>query len=270
MTMRTSRRRPGLAKPAVLLGWLALAVFAGAGSYWTVSKFLTGPGSRPATEAEVVAELRPATKPAEPEEDAEAAAQAKARAEAAAQKALERKEAERKKAEDERIAQEQEKERQEQLALAEKRKQEESAKLEMERLAALKRNPKATASLEDIERSTEKYMGQYLTVDRVILKVGAVDMHKDLARFTLGVTSEQGKYFSRVPINGLIVSASEKLGKEIQKEITASDDYYRFKLYAEVRQWQKKPGAGTPYPEVYLYRLEAYSRGGKLTKTLAE
>jgi len=270
MLMRMTERRRGLARPAILVGWLGLAMFAGAGSYWAVSKFLDGPpGSAARTEPAPIVEAKPTARDSREEDRAAREAAAKAKADAEAKLEAERQEAARKQEEEDRLAKEKEKERQE-LALAAKHKQEELDRLDAERLAALKRNPKVTAALEDIERTTEKYLGQYLTIERVMLKIGAIEMHKDLGRFTLGVTSEQGKYFSRVPLNGLIVSTSEKLGKEIQKEITASDDYYRFKLYGEVRRWQKKAGMGPAYPEVYLYRLEAYSRFGKLTKTLAE
>jgi hypothetical protein len=72
-----------------------------------------------------------------------------------------------------------------------------------------------------------------------------------------------------VPLGGLIVSTSDKLALTMLKQIDGTDDFFRYKLYCEIRKWGKKENART-WPEVFLYRLEAYDRMGNLTREMAE
>src|SRR5262249_44741728 len=149
------------------------------------------------------------------EDEAEAKeAEAKRKADALAQQEEERRrqEAQRKKQEDEKLAQKKDQERRAQQALEELRRKEEQAKQEAERLLTLRKNSPVAASLEEIEMFPDKYFGQFVSADRVVVKLNAIEHSKELKRFTLGVTSEQGKYYSRVPLTGLLISTSDKLG----------------------------------------------------------
>lgn len=257
-----------------MLLWLLLFGIVGGGSYLAVAFFkengqvaVVDPTGK-SDDSQTTPPAGPA--PVEPtrKDDAEAKRLAEEQARLAEERRKKEEEDRQQRLEEEK----RERERREQQAREEeeKRKKEEQAKLELEKLLALKRNPPLTASLEDIEATPDKFTGKYLSIDRVTIKVNAIDRHKDLNRFTIGVTSERGKYFSRVPISGLLVSTGDKLGLELQKSVEASEDYYRFKLFCEVRKWQKKSDATKSYPDVHVYKVEIYSRTGGLTKRLEE
>lgn len=254
--------------------WLLLFGIVGGGSYLGVSLFKER-GQVAVVDPTGKSDGRTPTQPEGPspatqtrKDDAEAKRQAEEQARLEAER-LKKEEADRQ----QRLEEEKrERERKEQQAREEeeKRKKEEQAKLELENLLALKRNPPLSASLEDVEAAPDKFTGKYLSIDRVTIKLNAIDRHKDLNRITLGVTSERGKYFSRVPISGLLISTGDKLGLELQKGIEAGEDYYRFKLFCEIRKWQKKGDAAKSYPDVHVYKVEIYSRTGGLTKRLEE
>lgn len=257
-----------------MLLWLSLFVVVGGGAYLAATHFKesgqvavvdpTGKSAVPSpTEPDGPGPIVPTRK-----DDAEAKRLAEEQARLAEERRKKEEEERQQRLEEEK----RERERKEQQAREEeeKRKKEEQAKLELEKLLALKRNPPLTASLEDVEALPDKFTGKYLSIDRVTIKVNGIDRHKDLNRFTIGVTSERGKYFSRVPISGLLVSTGDKLGLELQKSIDASEDYYRFKLFCEIRKWQKKGDTTKSYPDVHVYKVEIYSRTGSLTKRLEE
>lgn len=263
-----------IAGPVVaMLLWLLLFGIVGGGAYLGVMYFKDR-GQVAVVDPTEKIEERPPTQPISPpptvpaKEDAEAKRLAEEQAKLDAERR--RKEEENK----QRLEEERrERERKEQQAREEeeKRKKEEQTKLEMEKLLTLKRNPALNTSLEEVEATPDKFAGKFFTIDRVAIKVGGgVDRHKDLNRFTLGVTSERGKYYSRVPLSGLLVSTGDKVGLELQRSLDASEDYYRFKLFGEVRKWQKKGDAARSHPEVHVYKIEIYSRTGRLTKQLEE
>jgi flagellar biosynthesis GTPase FlhF len=272
---RRHRSRPGSARFVFALGWLLLLVLVGAGSYLGVSLLVNRETDRgtpapslppPArTSTEPVPEKRPDTPTKADDPDA------RTKAEEAARREKERQEADRKKQQEEAQAREKAAQELEQQAREEeKRKQkEEQARIEAEKLLALKRNPPRAVSLETIDRAPDRFYGEFVRIDRVSIKLEAIEHHKDLGRFTIGVTSELGQYYSRVPLGGLVVSTSDRLGKQMQLHLQRSDEFYRCKLFAEVRRWQKKGGTQS-WPEVYVYRLEAYDRMGQLTKALEE
>jgi hypothetical protein len=265
--------RPGSTNIVLVLAWVVLLALIVAGSYFAVSKFLgnqrtskadpTPTASAAPTEAERTAPAVHVT-PEDP------AARKKAEEEAKLEAERQRLEAERKKQDEAKLlAEQKEKERLDQIAQEEKRKKEEQARIAAEKLAALKRKPPA-AALEDIETAPDRYLGQFLMVDRVNIKLAAIDRHKELGKYTIGLTSERGTYYSRVPLNGLIVSTSDKLAMTMLKQIVdKGDDFFRFKMFCEVRKWGKKENPRT-WPEVYIYRLEAYDRMGNLTRVMEE
>ena len=256
-----------------MLAWVVLLVFVGAGSYLVVSQVV---GSRRSATTEPAPT---ATQPAATEPEPVAPLPTNDDAERARKKAEEepKKEAERhrlesqreKEAEEKRLAEQKEKDRLDQLAREEQAKKEAAARKEAERIAALKRNPGTTAALEDIAAAPDRFLGKYLTVERASIKLAAIEKHKELGKFTVGVTSERGTYYSRVPLGGLILSTSDKVGFLMQKQIDGTDNFYRFKLYCEIGKWGKKETAKT-WPEVYIYRVEAYNRMGQLQAVMEE
>jgi hypothetical protein len=262
--------RAGTGQFVLLLAWLVLLVFIGAGSYLAVSHFVWQKRAAKAEPSPVPpppATQPPPPPPTEPEKTMDDPDRQKKEEEA--RQEAERQEAERKKQEEaKRLAAEKEKERLEQQAREEQRKKEEAARKEAERLLALKRNP-PVAALEDIETAPDKYVGRFVTVERVTIKLAAIERHKDLGRFTLGVTSERGQYYSRVPLTGLLVSTSDKLAMLMQKQIDGTDNFFRFKLFCEVRRWGKKDSTRT-WPEVFVYRVEAFDRMGNQTRVMEE
>ncbi|OAI47881.1 hypothetical protein AYO44_08595 [Planctomycetaceae bacterium SCGC AG-212-F19] len=254
-----------------MIAWMILLLIVGAGSYVVVSQF----AGRRAAPTEAAPDATPPTPTAAepattPSTHDDVAARKKTEEEARQEAERQRLEAQRQKEEEaKRLADQKEKERLEQQAREEQRKKEEAAKKEAERLLVLKRNPKVTAALEDIAAAPDRFVGQYLIVERANIKLAAIERHKDLGRFTIGVTSDRGTYFSRVPLGGLVVSTSDKLGTTMQKQIDGTDNFYRFKLYCEIRKWGKKENTRT-WPEVYIYKAEAYDRMGQLTRVMEE
>ena len=256
--------------------WLFLGIAVGGITYFAITGFVGLARTRAeASNQALTTEPQPSPPVEEPvEEPAETKeSESKRQAEEAARQEEERlrQEAQRKKQEeDEILAQKKEAERRVEQAREEQRRKEEQTKREAERLLAQKKNSPVAASLEEIETFPDKYFGQFVSAERVVIKLSAIDYSKELKRITIGVTSEQGKYYSRAPLSGLLVSTSEKLGGLLQKHIDGTDDYYRFKLYCEIRKWQKKGDTSRSYPEAFVYRVEAYDRMGKLTKMLEE
>ncbi|MBL8794967.1 MAG: hypothetical protein JNM56_13745 [Planctomycetia bacterium] len=266
--------RSALAGPVVaMFFWLSLFGIVAGGAYLG-AMYLKDRGQVAVVEPTDKAEP-PSTQPVSPPPTVPAKDDAEAKRVAEEQAKLD---AERRKKEEEdkqqRLDEERrERERKEQQAREEeeKRKKEEQAKLEMEKVLALKRNPALSTSLEEVETTPDKFAGKFFTIDRASIKVsGGVDRHRDLNRFTLGVTSERGKYYSRVPLSGLLISTGDKVGLELQKSLDASEDYYRFKLFGECRKWQKKGDTARSHPEIHVYKIEIYSRTGRLTKLLEE
>ncbi len=166
------------------------------------------------------------------------------------------------------MAEQKEKDRLDAIAKEEQQKKEEKARVAAEKLAALKRNP-PVAALEDIESAPDRYLGQFLLIERANIKLAAIDRHKELGRYTIGLTSERGSYYSRVPLSGLIVSTGDKVATTMLKQIDGTDNFFRYKLYCEIRKWGKKENART-WPEVFIYRLEAFDRMGNLTRVMEE
>jgi hypothetical protein len=254
-----------------MIAWMILLVIVGAGSYFVVSQF-AGRRAAQSDPAPIATQPTPTVPepPTSPATHDDVAARKKAEEEAQQEADRQRLEAQRQKEEEaKRLADQKEKELLEQQAREEQRKKEEAAKKEAERQQALKRNPKITAALEDIAAAPDRFVGQYVIVERTSIKLAAIERHKELARFTIGVTSDRGTYFSRVPLSGLIVSTSDKLGATMQKQIDGTDNFYRFKLYCEIRKWGKKENSRT-WPEVYIYKTEAYDRMGQLTRVMEE
>jgi hypothetical protein len=273
---RSQRGRPVAGRLLFLAAWLGLVAVVGGGSYFLVSKFAGLPGKVPGpSDTGRVAEQKPPTIDKDPPEPDDPPKKGENdlgdKTDEEPRREIERREAERKKQETERLAKEKaEKDWLDKLARdEERRKKEDLARQEAERLLALKRNPSLRASLEEIESMPDKYRRQYVRIDPVGIKLNAVDWHKDLARYTLGVTTEQGKYYSRVPLGGLIVSTSEKVARAMILYHDGTDNFYRFKFFGEIRSWQKKDSARS-WPEVAVYRIEAYDRMGQLTKVLED
>jgi hypothetical protein len=150
-----------------------------------------------------------------------------------------------------------EEERVEQARLEKERQEREAAA----RLAALKRSPTLTAQLEEIDKEPTKFIGQYLTVDRVSVRVSAIGKHRDLGRHTIGVTTPRGTYYSRVPLSGLVVSTTEEAAQALINQGGALDVLPRVKLWCEIRKWEKN---GKPYAEAFAYRIEVYDSAGRV------
>lgn len=139
------------------------------------------------------------------------------------------------------------------------------ARLEAERLQAARRQPGLVATLEDIDRAPEKFMGKLLVIEDALIHTDRIEKHADLGRVTLGVTSRAGKHFSRVPLNGLLISTSEKLAADIGKTPMSG----RVRLFGEVRTWSRK-GSDRSYPEVHVYRIEVPGSLGGVGHSLEE
>jgi hypothetical protein len=146
-------------------------------------------------------------------------------------------EEERQRQEEERLAQEQERQRQKN---DERERQGMLMLQEQERILAAKKNPQLAATLEEIDKSPDKFYGKILTVDRVVVKGTAIDRHKDLGRYTLGATTERNNYYSRVPLSGLLLSTTDKLAADLQRKIGTVEPFPRVKLYCEVRKWERR------------------------------
>lgn len=155
------------------------------------------------------------------------------------------------------------KKEEERLALEQARQEKERKEREAAaaKLQALKRNPPLSAQLEEIEKEPVKFVGKYLTVDRISVKMSAIDKHRELGRYTLGVTSQAGTYYSRVPLGGLVVSTTEKAAKQLVEKAGVLDVLPRIKLFCEIRRWDK---GGKAYPEVFAYRIEIYDSAGRV------
>jgi hypothetical protein len=269
----TAPRRRWLARTVSLVLGLILFLAVGVGSFLAFSYVKDWIEAQRGNEPEQVEEPPPPTEKEKTPDDDEKKAEREAKRKAGEAKRLE---LERKKKDEEEkqrqleAEKKKDQERREQEAREEQRKKEEEAKREAERLLVLKKNPTVTAMLEDIERAPDKYYGQYLTVKDVAIKPQAIDRNKDLARFTIGVSSERGKYYSRVPLGGLLVSTGDKIGGILQKTVDESDNYHHFKLYAEIRKWQRKSDPNRDYPEVFIYKIEIYRRSGALYQVLEE
>ncbi|MBY0521882.1 MAG: hypothetical protein K2R98_00700 [Gemmataceae bacterium] len=179
--------------------------------------------------------------------------------------------AERARKEEERRALEEKKERErhEQLAREEKERKEKLAKEEAARLLFEKRNPKLAASLEEVDTAPDKFNGKRLYFDDVRLKFSAIDKVKDINRYTLGVTSSRGKYFSRVPLGSLFFSASDQMVRDIQKEEALFEQFPKVRLYCEMQMFERKTGS-RPLPEGRIFKIEIYNRVGNVVRTWEE
>jgi len=162
-----------------------------------------------------------------------------------------------------------ERERQEKIAREEKEKKERLAKEEAARILFEKRNPKLTATLEEVDKGPDKFMSKRLYFDDVRLKFSAIDKAKDMDRFTLGVTSTRGTYFSRVPFNSLFFSASDRMIADIRKDEATFDQFPKVRLYCEMQTYEKKAGA-RPLPEARIFKIEAYNKVGNVVQTWEE
>jgi hypothetical protein len=265
------RVRAGSTNVVLVLAWVVLLALIAVGSYIAVSKLvssLRAPKSEPTSAAAPTEPERPV--PTEPTIPDDTAAKKKAEEEARQEAERQRLEAERKKQEEaKRLAEQKEKDRLDKIAQEAQRKKEEQERIAAEKLAKLKRNPSA-AALEDVESAPDRYLGQFLVFDRVSIKLATMDRHKELGRYTIAVTSQRGTVYSRVPLGGLVVSTSDKVAMLMLKQIVGNaDDFFRFKLYCEIRQWGKKDGTRT-WPEVFIYRLEAYDNMGNMTRVMEE
>src|SRR5262249_7549224 len=123
-----------------------------------------------------------------------------------------------------------------------------------------------SATLEEVDTAPDKFFGKRLYFDDVRLKFSAIDKVKDLGRFTLGVTSTRGKYFSRVPLGSLFFSASDQLVKDMQKDEALFEKLPRVRLYVEGQTFEKKAGARA-LPEGKIFKVEIYNRVGNVVRT---
>jgi len=175
----------------------------------------------------------------------------------------------RKKAEEEKLAQE--RQRQEKLAREEQERKEKLAREEQERRVAARKDPKLTPTLDEVDRAPDTFFGQCVVFDRVKVKSGSIEKHKEVGRFTVGVAAMRGdKFFSRVPLNSLFFSTSDRIGNDLLNALLSSDDFYRLKLYCEIRKFDKKWPPAKLLPEAYIYKVEAYNLMGQLRKTFEE
>lgn len=178
---------------------------------------------------------------------------------------LAREEERRRKAEEKRILEAKlEREREERLAREEKERKEKLAKEEAAKLLFEKRNPKLSATVEEVDASPDKFIGKRLFFDDVKIKATAIEKSKELDRYTVGVTSTKGRYYSRVVLGGLFFSTSDAVAAELLKELNTLDGFYKLRLFCEVRQYEKK-GGGKLLPEGYIFKIEIYNALGRLT-----
>jgi hypothetical protein len=167
------------------------------------------------------------------------------------------------------LAENKERERQERLVREEKERKEREAKEEAARVLFEKRNPKLTATPEEVDGDPEKFFGKRLYFDNVRLKADAIKKPKDMEVYTLGVTSKGNKYYSPVVLASIFFSADNHLVQAVQKEWDLVEMFPRVRLYCEIRSYEKKPGA-KPLPQAHIFKLQIYNTQGSLVKTWEE
>lgn len=212
---------------------------------------------------------RAAEKKAAEEKAARDKAEALAKKQQEEEKARADKERLQKEADQRALAEKKERERQERLAREEKERKEREAKEEAARLLFEKRNPKLTATPDEVDSAPEKFFGKRLYFDNVRLKAEAIKKPKDLEVYTLGVTSKAGKYYSPVVLGSIFFSAENQLVQAVQKEWDLIEMFPRVRLYCEIRPYAKKPGA-KEVPQAHIFKLQIYNTQGSLVKTWEE
>lgn len=254
--------------------YLLLLGGAGTGAYFIIAPRLVSKETPSASEPiAAVPETRPKVDPPsvrekQAREETERAARKKAEEEMARQRAeAEKIEARRRQEEEAKKALEAklERERQEkERAEAARQAKEEQARLLLER-----RNPKLTAQPEDVDRAPETFYGKRLYLDRVKFKEGgSIDKVKDLKRFTIGIISFKGKYFSKVPFSGLFFSVPDKLAAILIEKSVDWETANYLRVYCEIDKCQRP--SGKVLPEGRIFKVEVYGKTGNLLHTWEE
>jgi hypothetical protein len=72
---------------------------------------------------------------------------------------------------------------------------------------------------EELNNYPERYYGKYVCLPGVAISGGHIERNKDINRFTLGISSARGKYFSGVIFQDLFFSTSDKIGNQLLSEL---------------------------------------------------
>lgn len=272
MTPKQQPRRRGT-WGVVVAGLVILLAAGGTAAYLVY--FRGGPevteGPRPASQTapETSADSRPAADKKAGDDPAARDAEALAKKQEEERQARAEKERLQKEADKRAQEEKKERERKERLAREEKERKEREAKEEAARLLFEKRNPKLTASPEEVDNNPDKFFGKRMYFDNVRLKAEAIKKVKGMEQYTLGVTSKAGNYYSPVVLGSIFFSVDTQLIENVQKEWDLVEMFPRVRLYCEIRAFEKKPGA-KPVPQAHIFKLQVYNTQGSLAKTWEE
>jgi len=146
------------------------------------------------------------------------------------------------------------------------------AKLALEqaelKASAARTSPALTLKLEELERAPDKYFGQLLVCDGATIQGKSLDKYKELDRYTVTVVSRAGTFFSRVPLNGLFFSTTDRIALALPRLLNNEGALGNIRLYCEMRKYEKKSANGKVLPEAHIYRIDLFTTNGDHAKVL--
>lgn len=129
-------------------------------------------------------------------------------------------------------------------------------------------HPAVMLKPEELERTAEKHLGQFVVCEGAAIQGKVIEKYKELDRYTVTVVSRGGgTFYSRVPLNGLFFSTTERIALALPRLLNNEGTLTNIRLYCEMRKFEKK-SAGKALPEAHIYRLELFTTSGDHAKVI--
>ena len=120
--------------------------------------------------------------------------------------------------------------------------------------------------IEDIENYPEKFFNKFVRIEKVKLSGGGIKREVDLGRFVIAVRSERGRYYGAFSFGAVFFSTSDRIGNALLDDLPEGTEFFDVTLFCEVLS-HKRQFAPRAVPEINVYHIDVYNRGGKLSKS---
>jgi hypothetical protein len=148
------------------------------------------------------------------------------------------------------------------------RKQKEDERAQDQRTWLTERKNPKTASLEEVNNYPDRYYGKVVYFDNVKISGSDIEKKKELNRFTLGIESARGKYFSGIIVDHLFFTTNDRIANALLASLRNDEQFFHVKLFCEIRK--NEADDSHAIPEAYVYRIEVFNRAGERGRTIEE